>query len=103
MSGMLESTCTTVIIDADNYYRSTTKDDDSDEEKKIDQPEKRDQILPRGESFVSLEARDAYGKLDNNTFEGAIGNWIIQGTKDKTLDTNAAKVGEVNTQGLPDW
>ena len=49
-----------------------------------------------------LESR-AYDKLDNNTFEGAVKNWIIQGTKDQTLNVQDTKIGEVNAEGLPDW
>ena len=85
-------------------YRSTTKDDDVNGEKAIDQPEKRNESNQRGGSFISLERRsDTPGPLNNNTFEGAIGNWIIQGTKDGTLDVGAAHFGEINAQGLPDW
>ncbi|KAL9578773.1 MAG: hypothetical protein Q9212_005506 [Teloschistes hypoglaucus] len=70
------------------------EDNDDDEEKNIDQPQKRDEIEQRGESFISWDTRsDTPGSLENNTFEGAIGNWIIQGTRDD----------EVNAQGLPDW
>lgn len=80
--------------------RSTTKDNDEDGEKDVDQPEK----MKRDESFISLEPRnDIPGPLDNDTFEGAIGNWIQQGVADGTLDTQAADAGEVNAQGLPDW
>lgn len=58
----------------------------------------------RGESFISLDRRsDTPGPLDNSTFEGAIGNWIIQGTQDGTLNVSATQFGEVNAQGLPDW
>ncbi|KAL8725891.1 MAG: hypothetical protein Q9181_006251, partial [Wetmoreana brouardii] len=69
------------------YEWSTTKDDDEDGEKTIDQPEKRDESNKRGEYFISLETRsDTPGALNNDTFEGAIGNWIIQGTRDGTLN-----------------
>lgn len=85
-------------------YRSTTKDDDEDGEKTIDQPEKRDENDKRGEALTSLETRsDTTGPLTNDTFEGAIGNWIMQGTKDGTLNVSAAQFGEVNAQGLPNW
>ncbi|KAI4121297.1 MAG: hypothetical protein LQ338_006444 [Usnochroma carphineum] len=86
------------------YEWSTTKDDDEDGEKAIDQPEKRGEDEQRGESFISLETRsDTPGPLNNDTFEGAIGNWIIQGTKDGSLNVSAAQFGDVNAQGLPDW
>ena len=86
------------------WRRSTTKDDDEDEEKNIDQPQKRDGVQPEASSFISLRTRsDTPGNLDNSTFEGNVGNWILQGVKDGTLNTTAANFGEVNTQGLPDW
>ncbi|KAL8812727.1 MAG: hypothetical protein Q9223_002253 [Gallowayella weberi] len=86
------------------YEWSTTKDNDSDEEKSVDQPQKRDEIGQRGESFISLDPRSATpGSRDNSIFEGAIGNWIIQGTQDGTLNVSATQFGEVNAQGLPDW
>ncbi|KAI4197889.1 MAG: hypothetical protein LQ350_005648 [Teloschistes chrysophthalmus] len=87
------------------YYEwSTTKDNDADDEKNIDQPQKREEMGQRGESFISLDRRsDTPGPLDNSTFEGAIGNWIIQGTQDGTLNVSATQFGEVNAQGLPDW
>lgn len=75
-----------------------------DEEREIDQPEKRDQDNQRGESFIALEPRsDTPGPPNNDTFEGAIGNWIMQGAKDGTLNVSAAQFGEVTAQGLPDW
>ncbi|KAL8706772.1 MAG: hypothetical protein Q9201_000198 [Fulgogasparrea decipioides] len=86
------------------YEWSTTKDNDEDGEKAIDQPEKRDKSSQRTQSFTSLETRsDTAGALNNDAFEGAIGNWIIQGTRDGTLNVSAAQFGEVNTQGLPTW
>ena len=87
-----------------HWRRSTTKDDDEDEEKDIDQPQKRDRVQQEGSSFISLATRsDAPGSLNNSTFEGNIGNRILQGVNDGTLDTTAASFGEVNAQGLPDW
>jgi len=80
--------------------RSTTKDDDNDDDKLIDQPEKK----KRDESFISLEPRnDTPGALNNNTFEGAIGNFINEGIASGTIDANATNAGEVTAQGLPDW
>lgn len=80
--------------------RSTTKDDDDDDEKPIDQPEKR----KRDESFISLEPRsDNPGAHNNDTFEGAIGNFIRDGFSSGTVDPNAIKADEFNIQGLPDW
>ena len=86
------------------WRRSTTKDNDEDGEKSVDQPQKRDGDDDEGESFISLKTRnDTPGSLDNNTFEGNVGNWIQQGIADGTLDTSAASFGEVNAQGLTDW
>ncbi|KAL8665410.1 MAG: hypothetical protein Q9202_002303 [Teloschistes flavicans] len=53
---------------------------------------------------LSLDTRSgSSGSLYNNTFEGAIGNWIIQGTQDGTLNVSATQFGEVDTQGIPTW
>ncbi|KAI4121338.1 MAG: hypothetical protein LQ338_006426 [Usnochroma carphineum] len=80
------------------YEWSTTKDDDVDGEKAIDQPQKRDEDEQRGESFISLETRsNTLGPLNNDTFAGAIGNWIIQGTKDGSLNVSAAHFGELHS------
>lgn len=60
--------------------------------------------MKRDESFISLEPRnDTPGALNNDSFEGAVGNWIKQGVEDGTLDVQAASASEVNAQGLPDW
>ena len=84
--------------------RSTTKDNDVDGEKSVDQPEKRDGDAEEVGSFISLKTRnDTPGSLDNNTFEGNIGNWIQEGIANGTLNTTAASFNEVNAQGLPDW
>lgn len=76
-------------------YRSTTKDDDNDNAKDIDQPEK----MKRDESSISLEPRnDTPGVLNNNTLEGAIGNFINEGISSGTVDANATRFDEVTTR-----
>lgn len=80
--------------------RSTSKDDDDDDEKRIDQPEKRDS---RGRFETHNGDRDDLPRgPNNNTFEGKIGNYILQGKADGTLNTAVAGINEVTTQGLPD-
>ncbi|KAL8893978.1 MAG: hypothetical protein Q9192_004737 [Flavoplaca navasiana] len=80
--------------------RSTTKDDDEDEEKNIDQPEKRE----LDDSSHPLDPRnDIPGPLNNDTFQGKIGNFILQGTQDQTMDVEGARAGEVNVEGIPTW
>ncbi|KAL8881429.1 MAG: hypothetical protein Q9198_001372 [Flavoplaca austrocitrina] len=80
--------------------KSTTKDNDEDEEKNIDQPEKRQ----LDDSSHPLDPRnDIPGPLNNDTFQGKIGNFILQGTQEQTMDVEGARAGEVNAAGIPTW
>ncbi|KAL8745031.1 MAG: hypothetical protein Q9184_007924, partial [Pyrenodesmia sp. 2 TL-2023] len=80
------------------YEWSTTKDDDDDEEKKIDQPEK----LKREEALPSTAAKGLL-PLSNHTFEGVIGNLILEGTANGLLNVSDARSDEVSAEGLPYW
>ncbi len=51
--------------------RGTDKDNDIEAEKKVDQPQKRNDIP---------------GNVDNSTFEGAIANWINLGVEKNEID-----------------
>lgn len=78
--------------------RSTTKDDDDDEDKKVDQPEK----LKREEA-VPPAAAEGLLPLSNDTFEGVIGNFILEGTANGLLNVSDARSEEVSAEGLPYW
>ncbi|KAL8910198.1 MAG: hypothetical protein Q9171_004496 [Xanthocarpia ochracea] len=82
------------------YEWSTTKDNDGDEEKNVDQPQKG----KRDDPLIPLDPRnDIPGPLNNDTFQGAIGNFILEGTSAGTMDIEAARAGEVNAEGLTTW
>lgn len=75
------------------YYEwSTTKDDDDE--------------YDRGRDDVANRAnmnKNYY--LSNDTFEGAVANWIKLGKANNQIDTKAAHIpdGDFTAQGLPDW
>ncbi|KAH0565465.1 hypothetical protein GP486_001146 [Trichoglossum hirsutum] len=73
------------------YEWSTTKDDDAQQGSGPDQLSRRDNATA---TFVTP---------NNNTFEGAIANWVKLGITSGTMNLTGPKPPEITTQGLPDW